>query len=94
MGDGLLGWVANVSCIIWTCFIVVIFSLPNYKPVTPQNMNYAAVITGGVVIISGCVDSSSIILIKWILMITGRLWYMLGAHRHYKGPRSNLSDAH
>jgi amino acid transporter len=53
MGDGLLGWVANVSCIVWTCFIVVLFSLPNYKPVTAQNMNYAAVITVGVILLSG-----------------------------------------
>jgi amino acid transporter len=55
LGNGLLGWIANTSCIVWTCFIVVIFSLPNYKPVTAQNMNYASVITGGVVILSGYV---------------------------------------
>jgi hypothetical protein len=58
MGNGLLGWVANVSCIVWTCFIVVIFSLPNYKPVTAENMNYAAVITGGVILLSGYVRLS------------------------------------
>jgi hypothetical protein len=53
---GALGWVANVTCIVWTCFIVVIFSLPNLKPVTPQNMNYASVITVGVVVLSGYVQ--------------------------------------
>ena len=52
MGDGLLGWAANVNCILWTLFVVIIFALPNYLPVTPQNMNYASAITGGVVIIS------------------------------------------
>lgn len=52
MGDGLLGWAANVNCILWTLFVCVIFALPNYLPVTPQNMNYASAITGGVVILS------------------------------------------
>ncbi|GJE92870.1 amino acid permease [Phanerochaete sordida] len=52
MGDGLLGWAANVNCILWTLFVVIIFAMPNYLPVTPQNMNYASAITGGVVIIS------------------------------------------
>ncbi|KAH8079786.1 APC amino acid permease [Cristinia sonorae] len=71
MGDGLLGWSANVICIVWTLFVCVIFSLPTVLPVTPENMNYASVITAGVVILSG-------------------LWYMLGAHRHYHGPTSNV----
>jgi hypothetical protein len=53
MGDGLLGWAANITCIMWTCFIVVIFSLPNIRPVTKDNMNYASVITVGVVALSG-----------------------------------------
>ena len=43
MGDGLLGWAANVNCILWTLFVCVIFALPNYLPVTPSNMNYASV---------------------------------------------------
>ncbi|EIN05314.1 amino acid permease [Punctularia strigosozonata HHB-11173 SS5] len=73
MGDGLLGWAANINCILWTCFIIVIFSLPNVRPVTKDNMNYASVITLGVVILSG-------------------FWYMVGGHRHYHGPRSNLQD--
>ncbi|EJD05189.1 APC amino acid permease [Fomitiporia mediterranea MF3/22] len=53
MGPGLLGWAANVICITWTIFVSVIFSIPTVLPVTPQNMNYASVITGGVVILSG-----------------------------------------
>ncbi|THH06582.1 hypothetical protein EW145_g3989 [Phellinidium pouzarii] len=71
MGPGLLGWAANVTCISWTIFVSVIFSMPTVLPVTKDNMNYASVITGGVVILSGA-------------------WYILGAHRHYKGPTSNL----
>jgi amino acid transporter len=53
LGDGILGWACNITCIVWTCFIVVIFSLPNYLPVTKNNMNYASVITVGVVLLSG-----------------------------------------
>lgn len=43
MGDGILGWAANINCILWTLFVCVIFAMPNYLPVTPQNMNYASV---------------------------------------------------
>jgi len=53
MGDGLLGWAANVTCISWTLFVCVIFSLPTVLPVTRNNMNYAAVITSAVIILSG-----------------------------------------
>jgi len=52
MGDGALGIMANVMCISWTLFVAVIFSLPNIIPVTPQNMNYASVITAGVIILA------------------------------------------
>ena len=43
MGDGILGWAANITCILWTLFVVVIFSLPTILPVTKENMNYASV---------------------------------------------------
>ena len=43
MGDGILGWAANINCILWTLFVCVIFALPNYLPVTSTNMNYASV---------------------------------------------------
>lgn len=43
MGDGWLGLAANVTCISWTLFVCVIFSLPTVMPVTGANMNYAAV---------------------------------------------------
>ena len=43
MGDGLIGWFANVNCILWTLFVCVIFALPSVLPVTSETMNYAAV---------------------------------------------------
>ncbi|KAI0052484.1 APC amino acid permease [Auriscalpium vulgare] len=52
LGDGLLGWALNINCICWVLFVSVIFSLPTYLPVTKDTMNYAAVITGGVVLLS------------------------------------------
>ncbi|KAJ7584947.1 APC amino acid permease [Mycena floridula] len=52
MGDGLVGWTANVMCIFWTLFVCVIFSFPTYLPVTADTMNYAAVITIGVIFLS------------------------------------------
>ena len=53
MGDGWLGVFANVWCALWTFFVCVIFALPTRIPVTPTNMNYASVITVGVIAISG-----------------------------------------
>ncbi|KAG1744633.1 APC amino acid permease [Suillus paluster] len=53
MGPGLLGWAANIACISWTLFVCIIFSLPTVFPVTKDNMNYAAVIAIGVVVLSG-----------------------------------------
>jgi len=73
MGDGLLGLACNTLCILWTLFVCIIFSLPTLLPVTPDNMNYASVITVGVIILAFA-------------------WYVLGAHRHYSGPQSNLHD--
>jgi Amino acid permease len=52
LGDGLLGWAVNLNCIIWTLFVSVIFSLPTYLPVTKNTMNYASVITGGVLLLA------------------------------------------
>jgi len=74
MGDGLLGYVLNVNCIVWTLFVCVIFSFPNYLPVTRENMNYASVITIGVMVLS-------------------LTWYILGAHKHYRGPQSNIGTS-
>lgn len=53
MGTGVIGWTANITCISWTLFMSVIFSLPTILPVTRENMNYASVITIGVVVVSG-----------------------------------------
>ncbi|KAJ7456875.1 APC amino acid permease [Mycena latifolia] len=73
MGSGALGWAANLMCISWTLFVCVIFSFPTLKPVTALNMNYASVITIGVMFLS-------------------LVWYFLDAHKHYKGPTSNIRD--
>ncbi|KAJ7602507.1 APC amino acid permease [Mycena polygramma] len=73
MGAGLLGWSANIACISWTLFVCVIFSFPTVKPVTALNMNYASVITVGVMFLS-------------------LVWYFLHAHKHYRGPTSNISE--
>ncbi|KAG5728278.1 hypothetical protein E4T56_gene19118 [Termitomyces sp. T112] len=73
MGDGLLGRICNTTSIIWTLFVCIIFSFPTYRPVTKDNMNYASVITIGVMILSG-------------------LWWILGAHKYYHGPQSNIHE--
>ncbi|GJE92871.1 amino acid permease [Phanerochaete sordida] len=52
MGDGWFGWAVNVTCVLWTLFVCAIFSIPNEMPITGDNMNYAAPITGGVVLLS------------------------------------------
>ncbi|KAI9454223.1 APC amino acid permease [Lactarius psammicola] len=52
LGDGWFGWVINVNCIVWTLFVSVIFSLPTVLPVTKDTMNYAAVITGSIALLS------------------------------------------
>ena len=43
MGDGIIGWIANVNCILWTLFVCIIFALPPVLPVNATTMNYAAV---------------------------------------------------
>ncbi|PVG00068.1 amino acid transporter [Serendipita vermifera] len=73
MGDGFLGWFANINCILWTLFICVILSLPTVLPTNAQFFNYAAPITGAVLLLSGT-------------------WYILAAHKHYKGPMSRPHD--
>ncbi|TFK36500.1 APC amino acid permease [Crucibulum laeve] len=73
MGDGYLGWFCNIACILWTLFVCVVFSMPTVLPVTPDNMNYASVITVGVIVLAFA-------------------WYILGAHKHYSGPQSNIHD--
>ncbi|KAF8797589.1 hypothetical protein BYT27DRAFT_7265596 [Phlegmacium glaucopus] len=50
MGDGWLGLLFNCTCITWTLFVSVIFSIPTILPVTKLNMNYASVITVGVIV--------------------------------------------
>ncbi|KAL0580383.1 polyamine transporter tpo5 [Marasmius crinis-equi] len=52
MGSGILGKAANWICITWTVFVCIIFSFPTVLPVTPENMNYASVITVGVMVLA------------------------------------------
>ncbi|KAG9079625.1 hypothetical protein FS749_008357 [Ceratobasidium sp. UAMH 11750] len=52
MGDGVLGWTVNSICIIWTIFVAIILAFPTVRPVTKLNMNYASVITVGVMFCS------------------------------------------
>ncbi|KAG8749739.1 hypothetical protein FRC12_013255 [Ceratobasidium sp. 428] len=52
MGDGALGWTVNSICILWTIFVAVILAIPTVRPVTKLNMNYASVITVGVMFCS------------------------------------------
>jgi hypothetical protein len=87
---GVLGWAANITCCVWTAFVVVIFSFPNVRPVTAENMNYAAPITVGVIVLSGYGFLPSNLV---QMLIRCRLWYVAGAHKHYTGPRSNVENA-
>ncbi|KIK56143.1 hypothetical protein GYMLUDRAFT_47349 [Collybiopsis luxurians FD-317 M1] len=52
LGNGIIGWAANCICITWTLFVCVIFSFPTTLPVTPETMNYASVITIGVMVLA------------------------------------------
>ncbi|GAA6051568.1 hypothetical protein JCM3770_003476 [Rhodotorula araucariae] len=52
LGWGWLGWTVRVVAVLWTSFVVVILALPQIIPVVGENMNYASVVTGGVVILA------------------------------------------
>ncbi|KAF6750758.1 APC amino acid permease [Ephemerocybe angulata] len=52
MGHGWLGLACNITCISWTIFITIIFSLPFVRPVTANTMNYSSVITVGVIVLA------------------------------------------
>ncbi|KIP02544.1 hypothetical protein PHLGIDRAFT_122381 [Phlebiopsis gigantea 11061_1 CR5-6] len=52
MGDGWFGWTVNTIAVLWTIFVCIIFCMPNELPVNTQNMNYASVITGGVILLA------------------------------------------
>ena len=79
MGNGILGWAVNINCILWTLFVTVIFSIPTVLPVTKENMNYASVITGGVIILAwfvlpSCIESLCALAFPRLHSI----WYILG----------------
>ncbi|BGP03776.1 polyamine transporter tpo5 [Rhodotorula toruloides] len=52
MGDGILGWAIRIVSVAWVSTVVVILALPTIRPVIPTNMNYASVVTLGVVFIA------------------------------------------
>jgi hypothetical protein len=80
--------------------VAIILCFPTVRPVTKLNMNYASVITTGVVFLSLCV-----LLFLFSHSISHPLpardqrelndaysvWYILGGRRHYKGPMGNAS---
>jgi len=47
------GLVINAIAIVWTCFVVIILALPQVRPVTALNMNYASAILVLVLGVSG-----------------------------------------
>jgi Amino acid permease len=61
MGDGWLGFLCNCTCITWTLFVCVIFSIPTNLPVTKLNMNYASV--------SSCLQTISLIFMSFFKVI-------------------------
>jgi hypothetical protein len=105
MGSGLLGWAANLCCISWTLFVCVIFSFPTLRPVTALNMNYASVRLRPDSVdpihnlkhrLSRSGSCSSLCAFHKFSFPTTfteterRVWYFLHAHKHYKGPTSNI----
>ncbi|BEI92224.1 uncharacterized protein CcaverHIS019_0410440 [Cutaneotrichosporon cavernicola] len=47
-----VGWICNISVIIWVPLALVIFSMPIALPVTPDTMNYASVVFAGFITIA------------------------------------------
>ncbi|UJR16758.1 hypothetical protein I4U23_003658 [Adineta vaga] len=45
---GKFSWIINCWSVIWTLFVSIIFLMPTTRPVTAENMNYAAVILVGI----------------------------------------------
>jgi len=50
LGRGWKGKVINLIAIGWTCFVIIILSLPEAIPVTASTMNYASPIAGAVLL--------------------------------------------
>ncbi|KAF4119312.1 Gaba permease [Geosmithia morbida] len=48
-----VGWVVNIVGLLWTVLTTVLFVFPPELPVTPDNMNYAVVAFGVILVISG-----------------------------------------
>ncbi|VDB96698.1 unnamed protein product [Peniophora sp. CBMAI 1063] len=48
---GRWSWTVNVLSMLFTVFVCVLFVLPTARPVTAQNMNYAIVAVGGIIVL-------------------------------------------
>ncbi|BDA43078.1 Amino-acid permease BAT1 [Coccomyxa sp. Obi] len=73
---GMAGIVISWIAVIWVCFITVVFVLPNLYPVTADNLNYAPVAVG-IVLVGG-------LLFFYIPYF--------GAYRWYRGERHTVED--
>ncbi|KAI1079805.1 amino acid transporter [Whalleya microplaca] len=49
---GKLGPFVNIMALMWCSFLMIVLSFPTTNPVTYQNMNYASLLVGGIVIFS------------------------------------------
>ncbi|KAI4859424.1 amino acid transporter [Hypoxylon rubiginosum] len=49
---GKLGPFINLAALMWSCFLVIVLCFPTLNPVTVENMNYASLLLGGVIILS------------------------------------------
>ncbi|GAA5982500.1 hypothetical protein JCM10908_006674 [Rhodotorula pacifica] len=52
LGRTWYGYLVRFIAVFWTSFVVILLALPTVMPVTQTTMNYASVVTGGVLIIS------------------------------------------
>ncbi|POY74921.1 hypothetical protein BMF94_1897 [Rhodotorula taiwanensis] len=52
LGKTWYGYLVRFIAVFWTSFVVILLALPTVMPVSQSTMNYASVVTGGVLIIS------------------------------------------
>ncbi|GAA5883185.1 hypothetical protein JCM3774_002412 [Rhodotorula dairenensis] len=52
LGKTWYGYLVRFVAVFWTTFVVILLALPTVMPVDQNTMNYASVVTGGVLIIS------------------------------------------
>jgi len=52
LGKTWYGYLVRFVAVFWTTFVVILLALPTVMPVDQNTMNYASVVTGGVLLIS------------------------------------------